>query len=87
MALWKELCPNKEIFTTLKSQKWAAGGEKEVSRKGVSSHLNETKPNKTPMKEKSSSNTGGRGDGKEAIPRTETTLHRPLKKFFPNVKL
>ena len=43
MALWKELYSNKGIFNTLKSQKWAAGGEKEVSRKDVSIHLNKTK--------------------------------------------
>lgn len=82
MALWKELCPNKGIFRALKSQKWAAGGGKEASRKCVSIYLNKTKQK---TKEESSSNLGGMGDGQEDIPRTKTIDARAIKKDSPQI--
>lgn len=53
---------------------------RKVSRKGVSIHLNKTKQNKTPIKEKSSGNPGGMGDGEEDIPKPETICAEAIKK-------
>lgn len=84
MALRKEeLCPDKGLSGPY-SHKWAAGGQEEVGRKGVSIHLNKTKQN---IKEKkSSSNPGSMGVRKGHPKFQHYKCNGPLKRFFPNAK-
>lgn len=51
----------------------------------MSIHLNKTKQNKTPIKEKSSANPGGMGDGEEDIPKPETICAEAIKKETPRL--